>query len=303
MEKTYKDKVLQDLVDKAIGTYRDNLKLEALDQNSTKHEVAQVDEGLVNRTKTRLYHEEIKRQQNLEDIFECADEMLSNKLEREKKAVDDDWTFHFVRFAKDISEESMKKRWGNLLAGEIESPGSYSLRMMILLSQMTKREAEIVNKFLQRGLFSDNKRNAVVLRSKGENNDLDLSNLLFMQELGLIDANDSLSITYNNVGYKTNERNVVFERNGTGLVFSFQTEMIEFPVYKFTSIGREFLLLNKEIEVDTDYLKKVSQSIYEDKDTKVNVLCCKIEYPAPGQWTIISNEMLFEIKGKYIENS
>ena len=303
MDKTYKDKVLQDLIDKAIGTYSDNLKLEALDQNSSKHEVAQVDEGLVNRTKNRLYHEEIKRQQNLEDIFECADEMLSNKLERENKTVDDDWTFHFVRFAKDVSEESMKKRWGKLLAGEIEAPGSYSLRMMILLSQMTKREAEIVNKFLQRGLFSDNKQKAVILKSKGENNDLDFSNLLFMQELGLIDANDSLSITYNNAGYKTNKRNVVFERNGIGLVFSFQTEMIEFPVYKFTSIGREFLLLNKEIELDTDYLKKVSQSIYDDKDTKVNVLCCKIEYPAPEQWTIIPNEMFFEIKGKDIVNS
>ncbi len=296
MDKLYKDKVLQNLVDKAIGTYSENLKLEALDQKAAKHEIAQFDDRLVNRTKVRLYHEEIKRQQNIEDIFEYADETLSNKTEREHKTVDDDWTFHFVRFAKDVSEESMKKRWGKLLAGEIEAPGSYSLRMMILLSQMSKREAEIVNLFLKKGLFSDNKRNAVVLRSKGKDNDIDLSNLLFMQELGLIDANDSLSLTYNNAGLKTNKRNVIFERNGIGLVFSFQTEKIVFPVYKFTSIGREFLLLNNEIEVDTDYLKKVSQNIYNDKDNKVNISCYKIEYPAPGQWAAIPNEMIFEIK-------
>lgn len=293
MDKTYKDKVLQDLVDKAIGTYRDNLKLEALDHKADKLEMTQVDEGLVNRTKTRLYHEEIKRQQNLEDIFECADEMLSNKNEREQKPVDDDWTFHFVRFAKDVSEESMKKRWGKLLAGEIENPGTYSLRMMILLSQMTKQDAEIVNDFLQKGLFSDNKRNAIILKSKGEDNSLNFSNVLFMQELGLIDANDSLSITYKNAGYKTNKQNVLFERNEIGLVFSFQTEKMEFPVYKFTSIGREFLLLNKEIEVDTDYLNKVSRTIYDDRNTKVNVLCCKIEFPSPEQWAIIPNEILF----------
>lgn len=155
MEKTYKNQYLQDLIGQTIGNYGGTPRLEAFNQAKDHNVIVPVDKDLNKRTALRIYTEEIKRQQNLEDVFDYADEELGKHPEQEGKRVDDDWSHRFVTFAKDISDFELKSYWGRLLAGEIGSPGTYSYRMMQLMSQLTKREAESIREVFRYTLFTD----------------------------------------------------------------------------------------------------------------------------------------------------
>lgn len=282
MEKTYKNQYLQDLIGQTIGNYGSTPRLEAFNQAEDYNVVAPVDDELNKRTALRIYTEEIKRQQNLEDVFDHADEELGKHPEQEGKAVDEDWSHRFVTFAKDISDSELKRYWGRLLAGEIKSPGTYSYRMMLLMSQLTKREAEAIRDVFKYVMFLDGNEKVVILKTM-DYSPITMGQLLFMQELGLIDSKDSLSVTYKN-NDNTTVQNYVFTRNGIGLVFSSKAIEVAFPIYKLTSIGKEFLLLNSDVEVDMDYLKKVADLTVKEQKNAVTVKCGRIIFVSQNRW-------------------
>lgn len=290
MEKTYNSQFLQNLIDQAIGRFDNTPKLEAYNQGASQNTVVPVDQDLKNRTAVRVFTEEIRRQQNLEDVFDKADEELFNNPDIAGKPVDDDWTHRFVTFAKDVTDTELKSYWGRLLAGEIKTPGSYSFRMMQLMSQLTLSEAKQIRKIFRYVLFSDGNTKALIIKTQNYS-PITMEQLLFMQELGLIDSNDTLSINYTNDGLKP-ERHYVFSRNGVGLVFKSSAAKVEFPVYKLTTIGREFMLLNLDVELDMDYLTKVSELIVKESNNSFSAKCGKIVFVGEDHWSM--PEVFFE---------
>lgn len=104
-----------------------------------------------------------------------------------------------------------------------------------------------------------------------------------MQELGLIDSKDSLSVNYTNDD-NTTARNYVFIRNGIGLAFTSKAQKVVFPIYKLTSVGKEFLLLNSDVEVDMDYLKKVADLTVKEQNYAVSAKCGKIFFVSQDRW-------------------
>lgn len=70
------------------------------------------------------------------DIDECAS--IDN--------VDDEWLEHFQDYAEKISDESMQVIWGKILSGEINKPGTYSKRLLDVLSKMSTNEAKAFRK-------------------------------------------------------------------------------------------------------------------------------------------------------------
>ncbi|MCY4055964.1 MAG: DUF2806 domain-containing protein [Cyanobacteria bacterium MAG CAR4_bin_6] len=55
---------------------------------------------------------------------------------------DPDWAARFFDCAQDVSSEELQKLWGQILAGEIKSPGQTSLRTLSILRNMTQKEAQ-----------------------------------------------------------------------------------------------------------------------------------------------------------------
>jgi hypothetical protein len=55
--------------------------------------------------------------------------------------VDDDWIVYYLDKARLVSDEEMQNLWAKILAGESNSPGSYSKRTLDFLSTLEKREA------------------------------------------------------------------------------------------------------------------------------------------------------------------
>ena len=82
-----------------------------------------------------------KRMANMQSIVGQAIEQMPEQVP--DTPVDHDWTARFFDNAKDVSDKEMQNLWAKLLAGEVESPGSVSLRTLSILRNMTQKEAEL----------------------------------------------------------------------------------------------------------------------------------------------------------------
>ena len=64
----------------------------------------------------------------------------------EERVIDDDWLNNFETQARQVSTEEMQLRFGRVLAGEIEKPGSYSIRTIKTLGELDQKTATLFKK-------------------------------------------------------------------------------------------------------------------------------------------------------------
>ncbi|QPF74467.1 DUF2806 domain-containing protein [Roseateles sp. DAIF2] len=101
--------------------------------------LADADEQLARRTRERLIQSELQRQQNIEAIAELAIE--NGPSTASDSPVADDWCRALFRFGADVSDAEMQLLFARVLAGEVEQPGSYSLRALSVMASLTKDDA------------------------------------------------------------------------------------------------------------------------------------------------------------------
>lgn len=113
-------------------------------QSSDKELVPPLDnngmDSLLSRAQRR--HEvKMERQQfNLERVLLLAQEFCNEQQIAQE--VDPDWFYQFSELVQDISTPSMQKLWAKILAGEISAPGSFSFKTLMLLRQMSYKDAQ-----------------------------------------------------------------------------------------------------------------------------------------------------------------
>ena len=64
-----------------------------------------------------------------------------------EKTIDDYWLNIFATEARPVSTEEMQHRFGRVLAGEIEKPGSYSIKAVKLLGELDQNTAALFKRF------------------------------------------------------------------------------------------------------------------------------------------------------------
>ncbi len=89
----------------------------------------------------RLVSEEAKRQDNIESITEKAIPQLSSSATPQD--MDNDWIMNFFDKCRLISDEDMQLLWARILAGEANSPNTYSKRTINCLASLDKVDAEL----------------------------------------------------------------------------------------------------------------------------------------------------------------
>ena len=77
----------------------------------------------------RFLEEEAKRQSNIESITQKALPLLSDNSAPENVA--DDWITNFFDKSRIVSDEEMQRLWAGVLAGEANTPGTFSKRTVI----------------------------------------------------------------------------------------------------------------------------------------------------------------------------
>ena len=88
----------------------------------------------------RIQFQEEKRQSNIAAVIGQAAEELGDR-EVQDHEVDHDWTARFFSDVQDVSSEEMQRLWAKVLAGEVERPGSTSLKAMSILKGLDRNTA------------------------------------------------------------------------------------------------------------------------------------------------------------------
>ncbi|AUN96017.1 DUF2806 domain-containing protein [Pseudazoarcus pumilus] len=89
----------------------------------------------------RFVEEEANRQENMEEITRKSLPHLAEESNPEN--MENDWVTNFFDKSRIVSDEEMQSIWAQVLAGEANTPGSFSKRTVNLLGDLDKRDAEL----------------------------------------------------------------------------------------------------------------------------------------------------------------
>ncbi len=139
------------------------------------------------RAARRWINEEARQQENMEQITKKAFPHLKDDADPSK--IEDDWVTNFFDKSRIISDDDMQNFWARTLAGEANSPGSYSKRTVNFLGGMDKRDAELFQAlcgfiWVIDGILSPliYDHNAAIYNDKGIN----FTALVHLESIGLI---------------------------------------------------------------------------------------------------------------------
>ena len=74
-------------------------------------------------------------------LLNAATALGGDEQEPPDRRVDNDWLLRWRESAGRVSSEKLQDLWGRVLAGEVKSPGSFSLRTLAFLRTLSQEEA------------------------------------------------------------------------------------------------------------------------------------------------------------------
>lgn len=207
----------------------------------------------------RITAQETRRQKNIDDITEMAAQELSHKDAVSDIKVDVDWATRFINYAQDISEEEMKYIWAKVLAGEVETPGSFSLRTLDVLRNLSKDEAELFVRVSQFVLYQKNHfiyYDTLLLEKYGIEY-IDIARLI---EIGLLHSNLHAVKTYDYSPDVEHEFGFIYGRKVIVFVLPPAQKKINVPVVLLSKPAEELMKM-VNVEANLDYVKDLVSSI------------------------------------------
>jgi uncharacterized repeat protein (TIGR03899 family) len=224
------------------------------------------------RVASRLEFQQRKRQKNIERVTSNAATELADETGVPEERPDDDWVTRFFDSAQDIRSTQMQELWGRILAGEIKKPGSYSLRTLEFVKNLTKQEAEVLEK-LGRFALSIGSTSVVAAQDKDwlrDKRGVYPSHQFTLGELGLMYPSD---LGYQAFNRPELEKEAMFSDDFLLLIRRGGVKSaIHLPIWKFTTVGKELLsLVNKP--VDEEYLDSIARFFVQ---WKAEVTLCRI---------------------------
>ena len=205
------------------------------------------------RAHLRLDYQERKRQANIEHVTSVAASELQDESEVPNESPDEDWVTRFFNSAKDVSSEEMQHLWGRILAGEIKQPGSYSLRTLDFIRNLTAKDAKQIEKL---GKFAFDHSGVTFVDSQNKD---------WLEKSRGIHAMDQFALVELDAMYPTELQIRSFQHEsikqevfvcGDHLVLIDRGEItseVNSRIWKFTSIGREIMHLAPK-PLDKEYL-------------------------------------------------
>jgi len=192
-------------------------------------------------------------------LLSAESQLGSDTQEPPERTIDPDWLQWWRDSAAAVSSEELQHLWGQVLAGEIKAPGTYSLRTVEFLRNVSQEEAQKISlfaRFAVEGIIA--RTDDTLLHREG----LTLNLLLEMQDLGIITGVGAIGL---NMSWRTAVTGT-FRRglysNGKVLVVSHQDagKQIVVPAYLMTRLGRELAELGVH-EPHLGYLQRLGEGI------------------------------------------
>jgi uncharacterized repeat protein (TIGR03899 family) len=209
---------------------------------------------LEDRTRKRERITYLRKQQNLESIIQravqyCSDDEIGDRA-------DQDWFNNYIYLAEDVSNKTMQDLWAKILAGEISTPGNFSLKSLQAFKTMSINEAKLLAKACAVAVKDQSKKNIRIISGasqtpgifnffdKNRDHRLNLSpfGLSYAELLTLAD-NHLIFIQETETAPIPKAENISFNFNGLNLSLKAEKNNSLLSFYKFTSIGTELAQL------------------------------------------------------------
>ena len=193
-------------------------------------------------------------------LLHAEAELEDNSQPPPERKVDDDWLFRWRDAASTVSSEELQILWGRVLAGEVKSPGSCSLRTLEFLKNLSHEEALQIAKLSRFVIDNDciASKNKQLLDSEG----ITFGFLHGLQNLGIIGGMEAIGITLTIGSLKTDTFQSVFVSHGRALIVTHEdaSKKIKLKVYCLTLLGKQIFRLGS-FEPHEIYLQSVGQDI------------------------------------------
>lgn len=196
----------------------------------------------------------------------CSHQQKSNEF----KVYDFDWFIRYFEAAGNISDENMQEIWAKILAGEVDNPSTFSLRIIDVLRNMRKADAELFVKICR---HSFNSGSGKIFLPNYDNYldscEIAYSDVMRLNEMGLI-FNDALITLNFDI---TPNPEIIFINGNLMMTIASQdkkSKKASIKQYPFTKVGQELATLVSEVSSDEDFLE-FGKNISKSEKYKVNI--------------------------------
>ena len=217
---------------------------------------------LVQRAQNRFFYQEVKKQQNIESVIGNAYTELESIDSVNPDPVDDDWINVFFDSVANISTEQMQTLWGKLLAREITEPGSFSLRTLAMLKNLTRKEAALFQKIIPYLLICPGDKaksfeDYFLLNNNYmfEKYKINFPDIVLLSEAGLVSLNSQIRV---GVSLEPNQSELIVCRSTNKAIKIKNVENTEshifYPSYILTETGKALvpIALDRSIQPPSD---------------------------------------------------
>lgn len=237
--------------------------LPCLDRGEDSREERVVLEAATQIASRNLVADAVRREANLGKAVLAAEaEVETDPQEPPLRKIDDDWLFRWRDCASAVSSEELQNLWGLLLAGEMKSPGSFSLRTLEFLKNVAHNEAMDIAKLSR---FVVEAHEEFIFR--GDQALLDGEGIAFgfllrMQELGIVAGVEAVGLTVTMKSAESGRFTRGLVSHGRIIVATSDdaAKELKLPVYHLTSVGRQIVRLGT-FDPHEGYLQTVGQAI------------------------------------------
>ena len=191
-------------------------------------------------------------------ILEAEAELENDSEPPPEQPINDDWLYRWRDYAGEVSSEELQSMWGKILAGETKAPGSFSLRTMDFLRNVSQEEAHAIGRLAPYVIVDMIYRADLYLEKMGITFDL----LLSIQDMGILSGVEALGLQktfkssypgkYTKV-IGTKEKILILEHDDV-------SKTATAPVFVVTTIGKQILGLCKS-SIDEVYLRELGKHI------------------------------------------
>lgn len=223
-----------------------------------------------------------RRRFNIGAIFKNAFQRFFATKDAGKKAnVDPDWMARFIECAQDVSDEEMRLLWSKILSGEMNKPNSISVMTLETLRNMSKRDAETFHKLANftvvdsdggdpfipnNGVWGDDEQKS------DEDYGISYDELLWMQELRLINLNAGLQMSFKEDGNNPNVEATL--KCGNLYMKISSSHNLDIPCYAYTRIGAQLHTLIEDIKPNESFFEDRIKKRYSSESTKIEFSFC-----------------------------
>jgi len=219
--------------------------------------------GIMERASNRLALEQYNKQTNLENIVVKSRQILDGVTVSDTP-VDKDWTARFLGIAQDVSREDMQDVLAKILANEVASPSTYSLRTLDLIRNLSSAELKAFTGYVGMAM----QPYGVIILSKLtlnslKNYDLKIDEYIQLTDIGLFNSNTTLNV---NTKLKKDKSVLINIAKEDWVITNHDEEEKELllDVIKYTEAGVQIAGLLTEFPVNTKrdvYLRDIKESI------------------------------------------